>query len=340
MASAKRKNDFLDTHDSDSSDGEAGYDSEELAESRAAQVSRTSKRRRVSRSASPESNAEDSHAEEEEKDVNSDTSKPNDDGRLSPTAPPSKNPSSIKPKPLTTKSLTRTNTAAKRTGVIYLSRIPPFMKPSTLRSLLSHHGALGRIFLAPESPASHHSRVRSGGNKKKAYTDGWVEFLSKADAKRVAETLNAQIIGGRKGGWYHDDLWNIKYLKGFKWANLTEQIANENAEREARMRLEIGRQRREEKVFVRGVQRAKVERRREEKRKRRVERGKVVVDVGGNKGDGGANEVQELPVLESKRSGGGKKNMGFRQTKVLRKGQDTSGERGRESVRDVLAKIF
>ena len=35
----------------------------------------------------------------------------------------------------------------------------------------------------------------------------------------------------KKGGYYHDDLWNMKYLNGFKWSHLTEQIAAENAER-------------------------------------------------------------------------------------------------------------
>ena len=30
--------------------------------------------------------------------------------------------------------------------------------------------------------------------------------------------------GGKKSGFYHDDIWNIKYLSGFKWSHLTEQI--------------------------------------------------------------------------------------------------------------------
>ncbi len=38
-------------------------------------------------------------------------------------------------------------------------------------------------------------RKKYGGNKKKKYTEGWVEFLDKKVAKKVAKTLNAQPIG-------------------------------------------------------------------------------------------------------------------------------------------------
>ena len=41
----------------------------------------------------------------------------------------------------------------ERRGVIYLSRIPPFMKPQLLRSLLSKYGEILRIFLTPEGNA-------------------------------------------------------------------------------------------------------------------------------------------------------------------------------------------
>ena len=35
-------------------------------------------------------------------------------------------------------------------GIVYLSRIPPFMKPLKVRHLLSQHGEVGRVFLQPE----------------------------------------------------------------------------------------------------------------------------------------------------------------------------------------------
>ena len=35
-------------------------------------------------------------------------------------------------------------------GIVYLSRIPPFMKPLKLRTILSQYGEVGRLFLQPE----------------------------------------------------------------------------------------------------------------------------------------------------------------------------------------------
>jgi ESF2/ABP1 family protein len=120
-------------------------------------------------------------------------------------------------KPLTKKNLVATEAAIKKSGVVYLSRIPPFMKPAKLRSLLEPYGKINRIFLTPEDPQEHSRRVRNGGNKKRCYTEGWVEFVKKKDAKKACDLLNAQTIGGKKSSWYRDDVWAMKYLKGFKW---------------------------------------------------------------------------------------------------------------------------
>lgn len=44
-----------------------------------------------------------------------------------------------------------TKKRSRRTpGVVYLSRIPPYMKPHKLRHLLSPYGTVGHIFLQPE----------------------------------------------------------------------------------------------------------------------------------------------------------------------------------------------
>ncbi|KAL8946899.1 MAG: hypothetical protein Q9222_006761, partial [Ikaeria aurantiellina] len=77
----------------------------------------------------------------------------------------------------TTKT-TRTTKKAPKPGVLYLSRIPPFMRPSVLRQLLLPYGPITRLFLTPEPPSQHTHRVRLGGNKKRSFIDGWVEFLS------------------------------------------------------------------------------------------------------------------------------------------------------------------
>ncbi|KFY32958.1 hypothetical protein V495_08574 [Pseudogymnoascus sp. VKM F-4514 (FW-929)] len=227
---------------------------------------------------------------------------------------------------LSKKNLVATEAAVKRSGVVYLSRIPPFMKPQKLRSLLEPFGSINRIFMTPEDPTSHSRRVRNGGNKKRSFTDGWVEFVSKSDAKKACELLNTQIIGGKKGTYYHDDVWNLLYLKGFKWNNLTQQIAAENAERASRMRAEISKTTKENKEFVQNVERAKMLEGMEAKREAR----RAKEEEGRPAGEASAAKVEKVKK-------GGERARQFKQTQAVpkRKTADQS-----ESVKQVLSKIF
>ena len=70
----------------------------------------------------------------------------------------------------------------------------------------------------------HKRRKKFKGNRKRNYTEGWVEFMDKRVAKATALALNNTQIGGKKNHYYHDDLWNMKYLSGFRWSHLTEKI--------------------------------------------------------------------------------------------------------------------
>ena len=47
---------------------------------------------------------------------------------------------------------TRSTRKAKETnpGVVYMSRLPPFMKPAKIRNIFSQYGEVGRLFLQPE----------------------------------------------------------------------------------------------------------------------------------------------------------------------------------------------
>ena len=220
------------------------------------------------------------------------------------------------------KKLAAAQAKASKTGVIYISRVPPFMKPHTLKNLLKPFAPSGldRVFLTPEDPTAHKSRVKSGGNKKKQFLDGWIEFVSKREAKLAAETLNGHNIGGKKGSYYYDDVWNLKYLRGFKWRHLTEQIANENAEREARLRAETTRERKEQREFLRNVERAKMLDGMERKKKARAKD----VDV-------------EQQTSDRKR---GKDNkMQFRQSEAVVKAKKRDEAPSADAQR-VLSKIF
>jgi len=57
-----------------------------------------------------------------------------------------------------------------RRGVIYISRIPPFMQPVKLRHLLSQYGEISRIYLTPDEKSKrknakkHESLLMAGWN--------------------------------------------------------------------------------------------------------------------------------------------------------------------------------
>ncbi|KAH7150020.1 hypothetical protein B0J13DRAFT_549361 [Dactylonectria estremocensis] len=266
----EKRNEFLDAADSED-DSDVGYDSDDDMR----KGGRNAKRRRISYDHMDNNDDDDDLASDLDNDAtdgsedaqgadaqnNANDKGESEEKELEKSGKKSKTPSSDLPdvtRPLMKKNLVASEAAIKKSGVVYLSRIPPFMKPQKLRSLLEPYGTINRIFLAPEDPTAHARRVRGGGNKKKTYTEGWVEFVKKKEAKAVSEMLNARNIGGKKGSYYRDDLWNLLYLKGFKWHNLTEQIATENAERTSRMRAEISKTTRENKEFVKNVERAKM----------------------------------------------------------------------------------
>jgi ESF2/ABP1 family protein len=254
----RKRNEFLDAEESD--DDERGSDSEDESRARMLPSAKRQKRDHESEDEEQSEESQDDLPDEEEdladedKDLADDYPKSTELAHLEKLAAglPSDLKSKInKPTPLA-------QTKKDKSGVVYLSRVPPFMKPMVLRSLLAPYGAVGKIFLTPEPATSRTKRLRGGGTRRKLYLDGWVEFLRKKDARFVAENLNAQIMGGKKRGRWHDEVWNIKYLSGIKWNHLVETIANENAERAARLRVEIGRGRQENKAFLENLEMGKM----------------------------------------------------------------------------------
>ena len=161
-------------------------------------------------------------------------------------------------KVLSADALKRFNARLEKTGVVYLSRIPPFMKPQKMRSLLSRYGEIGRIYLSPEDAKIAARRRKYKHNKRQNYCEGWVEFMDKSVARATAQMLNNTIIGGKKRSFYHDDIWNVKYLPRFKWDHLTEQLAYELKVREQRMRTEIAQAKRENSIYLKNVAKAKM----------------------------------------------------------------------------------
>ncbi|KAG7004988.1 60S ribosomal export protein NMD3 [Physcia stellaris] len=261
----RKRNEYLDISDSDD-EAASGYDSEAAQESKGGRAAgpsaRSSKRRRL------DTGNGDSQSDDE---ATSAAAEPSRDLKLRQHTDPKQSPHSPKDPPTpapedapstkkTAKKTSKTETASKahKRGVIYLSRIPPFMRPSTVRHHLSIHGTITRLFLTPEPPPPT-PRAKN--------------------AKICVEAINGQIVGGKKGGWYRDDVWNAKYLKGFAWEDLMESVRREDREREEKIRVGIRREGRERKEFLRGVEIGKVEegkkRKKEERARRREEKGEV-----------------------------------------------------------------
>jgi ESF2/ABP1 family protein len=181
----------------------------------------------------------------------------------------------------------------RKPGVVYMSRIPPFMKPAQLRHILSKYGELNRLYLAPEPESKRKARKKAGGNSKLNFTEGWIEFKKKKDAKLVALALNNTIMGGNKRLYYHDDIWNLKYLPGFKWHHLTEKVAYENRIREQRLRTQVAQAKRQNAIYLDNVEKSHIKQKIEERRKRQASALQVAA--------GDATEAAGAPSKEGKR---------------------------------------
>lgn len=238
-------------------------------------------------------------------------------------------------KKLTPKELEKEQKRIKKTGVCYLSKIPPYMKPSKLRSVLSRFGSIDRIFLKPEDASIYHKRVKYGGNKKKRFTEGWVEFVNKKDAKLCAQTLNGNKLGGKKTSYYYDDIINIKYLKSFKWMDLTQQIAKENEIRQAKLALDLSQQQKFNKAFVHNVE--------QQKMIQGIKRKRDAKDNGKEYDESG--EASITASSSAKASNEDKLRRQFKQRKVTSTRSDASNELKQKStpndkLSNVLSKVL
>ena len=282
----RKRNEFLDDVE-ESDEEEQQYDSEDESRSR---MLRSTKRQKLAHTSDSE-DAEDHPSDDDEDALNDKDDKLND---ASPAHDHDDKNSELARLEAIAANLPRefklgsskllnplpTQPKKDKSGVVYLSRVPPFMKPAVLRSLLTPNGAIGRIFLTPESSTNRSQRLKSGGTRRKLFLDGWVEFLHKKDAKFVASSLNAQTMGGKKRSRWHDEVWNIKYLSGVKWSQLVEQIQNENAERAAKLRLEISKTTKENAKFLENVEKGKMISGIAAKRKMKGQDGEEAVEEG------------------------------------------------------------
>lgn len=93
--------------------------------------------------------------------------------------------------------------------------------------------------------------------------------MDKKIAKLVARSLNNTAMGGKKSNYYHDDIWNLKYLPKFKWIHLTQQLAYERQQRQKQLQLEVTQAKTEMDMYMRNVEKAKMIQAMEEKKRKR-----------------------------------------------------------------------
>lgn len=171
-----------------------------------------------------------------------------------------------------------------RKGVVHLASIPLCMGIQKLRHMMEQFGDIGRVYLAPEEKFRQQSRKRAGGSRKLRYTEGWVEFMDRRVARRVAESLNATTIGGKKRhNFFRDDMWNLRYLPGFKWHMLKEGTIYNQQVRKARLQQRMSQAQRENSHYLESVEKART---REKVAARRAAKGQQTGKVaeGGTRG--------------------------------------------------------
>lgn len=169
---------------------------------------------------------------------------------------------------------------ADKRGVCYLSRIPPHMDHLKLRRILSPYGDIQRIYLAPEGASAAPAPSKpSRKPRDQVFSEGWVEFTNKRVAKKVANMLNGEQIGGKKRSSFYYDLWNIKYLSKFKWDDLTEELAFKKAIREQKLAVELSAAKRERDFYLSKVDQSRalssIEERLKKKQKVKQDSGKI-----------------------------------------------------------------
>lgn len=335
----RKRNEYLDA---DLSDDEAssGYDSDAAQKTKGKTTKTTSAKRRKLDPSASEAESDFSGLDSDPEPTKTARSSLAQTTSLEESPPPQPDPKAAKSLKSLESRTTSTNPQkpTSKPGVIYLSSLPPYMPPRLVRHLLAPHGTITNLFLTPEPPSLKARRKKLGGNTKRKYTDGWVEFSRRKDAKRCAEAINGATVGGKKGGWYRDDVWNVRYLRGFGWGDLMEGVRREEREREERVRVGVRREGRERGAFLEGVDRAKMEdgkrKKREAKESRDSKEGERALVKkpelsGAEKVEGGAIDGKSKERFERR----------FRQNEVMGTSKAKKPKQS-EDVKRVLSKIF
>jgi len=109
----------------------------------------------------------------------------------------------------------------------------------------------------------------------------------------VALALNNTPIGGKKRDYYSQDIWNIKYLKKFKWHHLTEKISYESQVKHQKVRNSLTEAQLEAKFYLDKAGQSKALKAMKRKREKR----RKFAEEGGKESSTGSTNREEAAVI-------------------------------------------
>lgn len=145
----------------------------------------------------------------------------------------------------------------KQRGVVFLSRLPIGMKPSQLKQYMMEYGKVQRMWCVPIDKSGKKATGRMP-------MEAWIEFKTRKRARRVAEALNCSPVGR---GRFKEELWNIRYLKGFTWQDLMGQQLHHKKLRDQRLRQRVDHAKKSINFYLNQKEKQDNEERKSKKRK-------------------------------------------------------------------------
>ena len=186
----------------------------------------------------------------------------------------------------------------KRSGVLYMSRVPIGMKIIDIRRLLEDYG-IQRCYFIPLK-----KKLKNvDGKRVQAYKEGWIEFEDKLYAKLAEYELNGKPIGGNKKCIYRDELWNLKYLHKFKWNDLVESMTLEKKIQEKKLKMEIKQGDRENNFIVKNYEKSKkyLNKKREKEKNDGDDEDNINKDINDNNKSVKENKNKEISKYKQKK---------------------------------------
>lgn len=134
-----------------------------------------------------------------------------------------------------------------RRGVIHFANIPVGWTRANVIRYFEEFGEVTRVFLKKKES----SGVASARKRQRVlFSEGWIEFRKRKDARRVALLLDGQEVKGGKCGRSSGTRMMLSYMRGFEFGSLYEEVMEGRRSREARLQAQYARLRKESQLYM------------------------------------------------------------------------------------------